>query len=241
MEETWNKLAKWNPFHAAIFGVSHEEIIEPILERLHFPDGKKLLDAGGGYGRNSIPLSRKYKKSVIVSVDISRHMTHLCHNRSNKRVLNIAASLKHLPIKDRSIDITFSFLTVQHQPLNDIKLILTEFKRVTAEKIIFDVPNTYSFDGILFFPLLLMRKIRNRKIPKEGYLMNSFSYYELRQLLDEVFDSEHFVILFYHYPFYITVNIPVVRKKVTLPIKYPARFPPRFVAIINLNDKHNKE
>ena len=103
------------------------------LDRLSFAkiEPERILDLGSGTGSGAQELSKKYKKSRVIAMDIAQGMLQE-HRKKLPRFRNrtdlICADLDYLPIEDKSIDLVFSNLAIQWS--NDLHQVIREFRRV---------------------------------------------------------------------------------------------------------------
>ncbi len=113
--------------------VVQQSVLAEHLERLSFAkiEPERILDLGSGTGTGAQELSKKYKKSRVIAMDIAQGML-LEHRKNLPRFRNrtdlICADLDHLPLEDNSIDLVFSNLAIQWS--NDLHQVIKEFRRV---------------------------------------------------------------------------------------------------------------
>ena len=113
--------------------VVQQAVLGEHLDRLSFAkiEPERILDLGSGTGTGAQELSKKYKKSRVIAIDIAQGML-LEHRKKLPRFRNrtnlICADLDHLPLEDNSIDLVFSNLAIQWS--NDLHQVIKEFRRV---------------------------------------------------------------------------------------------------------------
>lgn len=106
---------------------------------------KKILEAGCGSGRYCIELAKRYPKSKIIGVDISRGALRIsklgAKDRKIKNVKFKKGNIFKLPFKDNHFDVVFNKGVIEH--FNNYKKIIEEMARVTKKngKVIIAVPN----------------------------------------------------------------------------------------------------
>lgn len=118
---------------------------EYLLERLEMVkiQPQQLLDVGAGTGRLTRALSKRYKRSMVYSIDISLKMSREARKKAPwwfSKPHFICADAAQLPLADNSIDLLISNLMLQW--CNDIHIVFAEFARVLKP------------EGALFFSTL---------------------------------------------------------------------------------------
>ncbi len=120
--------------------VLQREIGERIFERLELVrlEPSSILDIGAGTGVCSQALSKHYKKSHVISLDLAPRMLQYARQRSgwlytqlNKWTAKnsyVCADAEQLPFADRSIELIFSNVTLQW--CDDLEHTFAEFRRV---------------------------------------------------------------------------------------------------------------
>lgn len=103
-------------------------------------EGDIALDFGCGVGRMTHALLRHYRKGI--GIDISDEMIRLAQSHARSRALEfIQVSQPPLPLPDRSIDLSFSTIVVQHiSPPHNLKMV-DELFRVSRNAVLFDAPS----------------------------------------------------------------------------------------------------
>ena len=147
---------RWNVDE--FFALGNEEVTRALgeLDRLQLSPGRNVaVDFGCGVGRLSAALAKHFAE--VVGVDIAPPMLEQARrlDRSDGRcrfVLNEADNLAFLP--DRSVDLVYSSLVLQHMPAELAARYLREFARVLADDgvAIFQVASrpTRSLKGLVF-------------------------------------------------------------------------------------------
>jgi malonyl-CoA O-methyltransferase len=129
--------------------VLQKEVGARLLERLDYVrlQPECILDLGSGTGLCSTALNQRYKKAHIISLDIAPAMLQQAKNKlswlektfSGKQRF-ICADADYLPLKDQSVDMIISNLTLQWCP--DLDHTFSELRRVLKP------------DGLLMFTTL---------------------------------------------------------------------------------------
>ncbi len=113
--------------------IVQQAVLAEHLDRLSFSqiEPERILDLGSGTGTGTQQLSKKYKKSRVVAMDIAKGMLQE-HRKKLPRFRNktdlLCADLDYLPIADESVDLVFSNLAIQWS--NDLHQLIKEFRRV---------------------------------------------------------------------------------------------------------------
>jgi malonyl-CoA O-methyltransferase len=89
-----------------------------------------VLDLGAGTGRASRELRQRYRRALVVALDIAFGMLRQArrHSRPLRRFERICADAFQLPFKDASVDLVFSNLMLQW--CDDLDQVLAELRRV---------------------------------------------------------------------------------------------------------------
>ena len=134
MEEYWNnrpipvqKKEEWDSPKKQIEFIRH--FIAYKVLALPYINGKCVLEVGCGTGYGAEYLSDYANK--ITAVDIWPGAIEYCSNHFNKENLEfLNYDGNYLPTNDESVDIVISFQVIEHISLHDLKLHLSEIKRV---------------------------------------------------------------------------------------------------------------
>uniref|UniRef100_A0A450SWP7 Malonyl-[acyl-carrier protein] O-methyltransferase n=1 Tax=Candidatus Kentrum sp. FW TaxID=2126338 RepID=A0A450SWP7_9GAMM len=89
-----------------------------------------VLDMGAGTGYCLLPLEERYPKACIVALDLAEVMLQetRARNRTPEKGLFVCGDAEQLPLRDNSVDLLFSNVTVQW--CNDLAGTCHEFARV---------------------------------------------------------------------------------------------------------------
>jgi malonyl-CoA O-methyltransferase len=89
-----------------------------------------VLDLGAGTGRASQELRQRYRRALVVALDIALGMLQQArrHSRPWRRFGRVCADAFQLPLKDASVDFVFSNLMLQW--CDDLDRTLAELRRV---------------------------------------------------------------------------------------------------------------
>lgn len=110
----------------------HQQTFSALLERLSPVVVSPLivLDLGAGTGRRSHALAKHFRKSSIVSLDISGHMLHVA--KKEKRLFAKRAELQgdatQIPLQTGSVDLVFANLLLPW--IDDLSACFAEVARV---------------------------------------------------------------------------------------------------------------
>jgi len=140
------KGGRWNKEQFFQTGVDEVEGIEQKLARLGTKHGRALaLDYGCGVGRLSRALAARYTK--VIGVDISQAMLDEART-ANAEIPNIdfvRGNGHHLSglVADRSVDLVYSNIVLQHSPAENQRSLIGEFCRIVAPGgvIVFQTPS----------------------------------------------------------------------------------------------------
>ncbi len=129
--------------------VLQKEVGQRLLERLDYVriEPQCILDLGSGTGLCTTALSQRYKKAQIIALDIAPTMLKYAKNKQSWLEKNftgkqryICGDADYLPLKDQSVDMIVSNLTLQWCP--DLDHTFAELRRVLKP------------DGLLMFTSL---------------------------------------------------------------------------------------
>lgn len=107
-----------------------------MLERLELMrlNPALIVDAGAGTGLHTRALTKRYKNSAVLALDIAPNMLHEARRYIpfwrlwfNKQQCFVCADIDALPLRDASVDMIFSNLTLQW--CNDLDRTLGELRR----------------------------------------------------------------------------------------------------------------
>ena len=116
--------------------VLQKEIGKRLIERLDLIklQPERILDVGSGTGTWSRALMQRYKNAEVISLDIAHGMLHQARQsrsfmeRMRDRRRYLCGDAEQLPVKDNSIDMIFSNVTLQW--CRDLDSVFNEFQRV---------------------------------------------------------------------------------------------------------------
>ena len=133
-------------FYADLFGKNPEnEHITSGYEELHelaLPSAPRgiVLDLGCGTGAHAVRLARR--GCDVVAVDLTREGVKSARARFAREGLRgrfLVADAEHLPFRDASVGVSWTFLLLHHFPKLDV--LPRELARVTKDKVIAYEPN----------------------------------------------------------------------------------------------------
>jgi len=111
--------------------VLQRSVCEELLQRLDFTrlNPSVILDVGCGTGWGTQGLLKKYRKSKVLSLDLSSEMLKQTKSKGSwlRRPTLICADAEDIPLRDESVDLVFSNLMLQWC---DYKKVFAEFKRI---------------------------------------------------------------------------------------------------------------
>ena len=111
--------------------VLQRNVCEELLQRLDLTNLKPdvVLDVGCGTGLGTQGLLKKYKKSKVLSLDLSPEMLRQTKTKGGllRKPKLICADAEDIPLQDESVDLVFSSLMLQWC---DYKKVFAEFKRI---------------------------------------------------------------------------------------------------------------
>ncbi len=114
------------------FAVLQAEVCRRLLEKLEIVkiSPKIILDAGTGTGSAVPALFARYKKSQVVTLDLSENMLQKAaqHGGLLRSPIAVCGDIEQLPFADDSFDLVFSSLSMQW--CNDLNAAFIEAKRV---------------------------------------------------------------------------------------------------------------
>ncbi len=167
--KAWNKEYKsWNGGHYSL----------GVLE--HYCKKGRLLDAGCGGGKYTLPL--RMRGFDVVAVDVSLNALKMTGERSASLDLDIgllAANVYQMPFAAESFDIIWCYGVLQHLLLKERESAISEFMRLLRK------------DGLLFIEVMGHGDMRygGREIEpdtfsrKNGIIYHYFNKTELEELL----------------------------------------------------------
>jgi malonyl-CoA O-methyltransferase len=112
--------------------VLQSRVTDELLSRLEPFDfhPQVILDLGAGTGRAAAGLKQRYRRSLVIALDLAPGMLREAarHQRLLRRFERVCGDAARLPLESASVDIVFSNLMLQWcDPLDDA---LTEVRRV---------------------------------------------------------------------------------------------------------------
>ncbi|KCZ70567.1 methyltransferase family protein [Candidatus Methanoperedens nitroreducens] len=140
----------------------------------------RLLDAGCGGGRYTLPL--RMRGFDVVALDVSLNALRMAGKRSADRGLDtefLAANIYEMPFQDASFDIIWCYGVLQHLMLKERELAIRECRRILKK------------EGLLFIEVLGEDDMRyggievehNTFSRKSGVIYHYFNKNELNELL----------------------------------------------------------
>jgi len=119
--------------------ILQREVCQRLTEKLEYInfEPKRILDIGSGTGFATSSLQKVFPKAEIIALDIALPMLTIARQRNGfwsrikNRIRFINADAESLPIRDNSVDLVFSNLTLQW--VNDLDVVLSEFNRVLRD------------------------------------------------------------------------------------------------------------
>jgi len=111
--------------------VLQRNVCKDLLNRLDLTslNPSVVLDVGCGTGWGTQDLLKKYKKSKVISLDISPEMLKQTKSKGGlfRKPKLVCADAENIPLEDETVDLVFSNLMLQWC---DYKKVFAEFKRV---------------------------------------------------------------------------------------------------------------
>lgn len=111
--------------------VLQRKVCDEILQRLELMplEPEVILDAGCGTGWGTQGLMKKYKKSHVISLDLSPQMLRQTQSKGGwlRKPSLMCADAEAIPLQDESVDLVYSNLMLQWC---DYQKVFSEFKRV---------------------------------------------------------------------------------------------------------------
>ena len=97
--------------------VLQSRVADELLSRLEPFDlrPQAILDLGAGTGRASAQLKRRYRRSLVIALDLAPGMLHQAarHQSLFRRFERVCADAARIPLQSASVDIVFSNLMLQ--------------------------------------------------------------------------------------------------------------------------------
>ncbi len=125
-----NHINAWNSEYKSSIWKGHYSL-DPLGSRCK----GRLLDAGCGSGKYSIPL--QMRGFDVIGVDVSPVALKMAVEGSERRELDIkflAADICHLPFPDASFDIIWCYGVIQHLMSDERELAVGEFRRLLRKE-----------------------------------------------------------------------------------------------------------
>jgi len=128
--EKWGKTFFKDPYQRKIFSQQNW-----LYQKISEIDPNSILEVGCGFGRNIKFLSGKgIPVRKITGVDISSTMLENCRRYfKNAQLKLILADIVELPLRDKSISLTFSHGVLMHIPPEKLMESVKEIFRVTKD------------------------------------------------------------------------------------------------------------
>ena len=145
-----------------------EEFNRRVISLAGNLSGKKILDAGCGYGELLMEIDRHYPGSHIYGVDQINIRTKEVSEKLTKCVIKNGNIQEKIPFEDNFFDFVFCTETLEH--LRKPDHCLQEITRVLKKTgfIVITVPNGTGFWPFLYFDSLIPTKeLRTRLLPYE--------------------------------------------------------------------------
>lgn len=137
----------------------------------------RLLDIGCGWGRWSIAAARKGYSVVgidpsIDAVRAARRVSHALGAPANF----VVADARHLPFRDESFDVAFSYSVLQHFAKDDVRMCLTEIVRTLKKHgvSLIEMPNAIGIWNVF-------QRFKRRGRPPTGFDVRYWSPRELKE------------------------------------------------------------
>jgi malonyl-CoA O-methyltransferase len=112
--------------------VLQARVSEELISRLDFFkfQPQVVLDLGSGTGRATEDLKRRYRKSLVVALDMAPGMLREARRRQHffRRFERVCADAMRLPFADSSVDVVFSSLMLQW--CDPLDAVFTEVRRI---------------------------------------------------------------------------------------------------------------
>ncbi len=111
--------------------ILQSRVADELISRLEPFDLRPqiILDLGAGTGRATADLKRRYRRSLVIALDLAPGMLHQAerHQSFFRRFERVCADAAHIPLESASVDIVFSNLMLQWCELDDV---FSEVRRV---------------------------------------------------------------------------------------------------------------
>lgn len=195
---------KYDALNQVLSLCQHQRFKKKAIRNIKIKPGARILDICTGSGDMAISIAKRYPSSWVTGVDVSIPMLELAAKRS-KGLPNIEfrrADALELPFRDQHFDV--SLISFGLRNLDDLKLGLTEMKRVTkagGQVVNLDLglpenpvlKTIHEFYFRKFVPLLGRFIFHRHEFNSFHYLPASGKYFPSQRQLMEIFSEIGFV------------------------------------------------
>lgn len=150
------------------------ELLDPAVKK------GRLLDAGCGSGKYSVPL--RMRGFDVVGIDVSFNALHMLKDSSKAREIDIdilAANVFQLPFKTDSFDLIWCYGVLQHILSKERECAIREFRRILRKEGILFI-EVFGKDDMRYGGLEIEPDTFSRK---NGIVYHYFDKTEMEQLL----------------------------------------------------------
>lgn len=162
-----------------------------LISKLQTIKNKKILDVGSGIGVINSELDNS---NFRINVDLLIKDLKTCHEKIDKEIQNICASMTHLPFKENSIDVIICSNVLEEAKKNDLKN-----QKFIEDKNIRVYP---SMDKTLseMSRIILQNGITFITTPNNAYYKTiKLSFKELKSSVQKHFSNSHFFFYNIHH------------------------------------------